>query len=86
MRLDGTSYVTTTAIVHVVAPLVMRFKGGPLTDVDHEARGTRADTESISHAAGAKIQRLEVRSQLAAATTASSHAVGSAPCLAVVAW
>jgi hypothetical protein len=49
---DGTSYIFTTAIIHVVMPLVLRgWRAGPLTEVNHEAKGTKADTEILKQAA-----------------------------------
>lgn len=53
---DGTSYIFTTAIVHVVLPFVIgTFKAGALTQVDHHAKGTKADTEILAQAHGSNI-------------------------------
>lgn len=52
---DATAFIFTAAIVRVVRPLVLgSFKAGALTDVDHSATGTRADTEILKQAAGAR--------------------------------
>lgn len=52
---DATATIFTKAILHVIRPLVLSgFKAGPLVAVDHVATGTKADTEILTQAAGAR--------------------------------
>jgi hypothetical protein len=52
---DGTSYIVTTAIIHVVMPFVVRGRIGALTNVNHLAQGTAADNELLHQAIGERI-------------------------------
>jgi rRNA-processing protein FCF1 len=49
---DATPYVFTTAFAHVIAPFVMPgWMTGALIDVNHAAKGTKADNEILAQAA-----------------------------------
>jgi hypothetical protein len=52
---DPDLWVFTRAIVRVAAPMVMRLKAGPLTEVDHNLTGTNADKQILAQAAGANL-------------------------------
>jgi hypothetical protein len=53
--MDGTSYVFTTAIIHVVMSFVVRGRIGALTNVNHLALGSDADNELLKQAIAKKI-------------------------------
>jgi hypothetical protein len=49
---DATSYAFTTMFAHMVIPYVMPgWRTGALVNVDHAAKGTKADTEILNRAA-----------------------------------
>ena len=53
---DGTAFIFTTAVVQVVREFALRdLKIGALTNVDHDAHGTTADTELLNEAKSKKL-------------------------------